>query len=322
MATKTVATNRPLESSEWPDEGEREYADLQEQLADENDVDIDSHAFESDAAGRIHYLLAGNPDGEPVLLLHGLSATAATWLPMVPVLTDEYRLVIPDRPGRGLSNPMNYLGRGPRSFFTGYLVELLDELGIEQPHVVGNSLGGLQAFLLAVDHDCVDKLCIVGAPGGLSTEFPFSYRLITVRGLNRFLYWLTKQQDSLEYVKENLNNVGVVDDSAVSELFFRVFAKNLDLPGRMDSHRTMVTELASFTKMNPVYDISDEVATIDRPTAFIWGSEDSFFEPAVGKPVADRMPNAVFHELEGLGHIPFLEPTDEAEQLVREFLDG
>ena len=321
MSAEMVATDRPLDPSEWPTAGEQEYAELQEQLADHHGVDIESRAFESDDAGRIHYLLAGDPDGEPVVPLHGLSTTAATWLPLAPALAEEYRLIIPDRPGRGLSATMNHSGRDPRVFFTAYLVELLDELGIDRPHLVGNSLGGLQAFLLAIDHDRVDKLCLVGAPGGLSREYSFANRLITVRGLNRLLYWLTKQQDSLEYTKESLGDI-VVDESAVSELFYRTFAKNLDLPGRMDSHRTMVTELGSFMRMHPVYDLTDEVVDLECPTAFIWGTEDNYFDPEVGKAVADRMPNAVFHELEGHGHMPFLEPGEETETLVREFLDG
>jgi pimeloyl-ACP methyl ester carboxylesterase len=52
-----------------------------------------------------------------------------------------------------------------------YLLKVFDDLGLARPHVVGNSLGGQQAFLLAIDHNRVDRLCLVGSPGGVSTDF-------------------------------------------------------------------------------------------------------------------------------------------------------
>ena len=93
----------------WSSEPERQYAACQIDLA------VDARTVETDSAGRVHYLVAGDPAGEPVVLLHGVSTTAATWLPLVGALTDRYRIYIPDRPGRGLSAPVSYRGRYLRS---------------------------------------------------------------------------------------------------------------------------------------------------------------------------------------------------------------
>lgn len=309
-----------IATDEWPSAPERAYAATQAGLADHHDVTSESFAVGTESAGRIHVLAAGNPDGEPILLLHGLGTTAATWLPLFPALADEYRLYAPDRPGRGLSAAPSYRGRDLRSFLAAYLVEVLDALELDRPHVVGNSLGGGQAFLLALDHDAVDRLCLVGGPAGVSTDIPLAFRLLTVRGLNRLLVWLMNRGDPVENARERMRRFNVVDDSAISEAFYECLAAGNELPGRQRSLRSLTTEQGSFGRLHPTFDIREEIATIERPTAFVWGSEDSFFDPEVGRPIAERMPEAAFHELPDHGHTPWLEPGDEVARRVVGFL--
>ena len=322
--TNNLEQRRPTTGSvdQSSTDPERWYAACQAQLAAYYDVEVESRTVETDSAGRVHYLVAGDPDGKPVVLLHGVTTTAATWLPMVPALTDEYRLYIPDRPGRGLSAPVSYRGRYLRSFLVAYLRELLDDLDVDRPHVVGNSLGGLQALLLAIDHDRVDRLCLVGAPAGISKEFSLAWRLLTVRGINRLLLWLDKRGDPVENAKEATRQRLVVDASAIPEAFYELMAARQQLSGREKSLRSLLTEEGSFGRMHPLFDIREEIADIDRPTGFIWGSADAFWPPEVGRPVADRMPNAEFYELANHGHMPWMEPGDETADRVRSVLDG
>ncbi len=320
MSVETVPRDEPLVPADWPATGERRYAELQRQLAETHGVDATSHVTETDSGG-IHYLAAGPTDGEPLLLLHGLSTAGATWLPMVGSLTDTYRVLMPDRPGRGLSAVTEYPA-AVRPFMTAYLADMLDNLAIERPHVVGNSLGGLQAFLLALDHDRADRLCLVGAPGGVSREFPLPFRLLTVGGINRVLFWLSSRDSSPESAREDIEQVGVSDGSALSELFCELSYVAQELPGRRKSLLSFSNAVGSFGRMHPMYDLTDELTGLDRLTAFIWGSEDYFFDPAVGRPVAEAMPDAEFHLLDAHGHMPWLEPGEEVERLVRRFLDG
>lgn len=315
-------TSRAVSPDDWSTEPERRYAAVQTRLAARYGLDVDARTVETESAGRIHYLVTGDPDGEPVVCLHGVSTTAATWLPLAPALADDYRLVIPDRPGRGLSDAPSYRGRDLRRFLVAYLLELCDALDIERPHVVANSLGGQQAFLLALDHDRVDRLCLVGAPAGLSPEFPLLVRLMTVRGLNRVLYWLAERGDPLERAHETAERVLVTDASAITEPFYELLAASDGLPGRTESLRSLTTEQGSWGRMGPLFDLREEVVGIERPTLFVWGTDDWFWPPEVGRPVGDRMPDAEFHELAGHGHMPWLEPDEAASGLVRSFLDG
>lgn len=308
--------------ADWPSDAEQRYARTQEQLGDRHDVEFESRVVETDAAGRVHYLFAGDPAGEPVVLLHGVSTTAATWLPMVPGLEQEYRLVIPDRPGRGLSSAPSYRNRNLRTFMVSYLLELFETIGLDRPHVVGNSLGGQQAFLLTLDHDAVDRLCLVGGPGGISKDFSLLWRLMTVRGINRLLFWLNSQGDPVENARDAAEQLLVADPSAITEAFYELMADSQSLPGRQESLRSLQSAQGSFGRMHSLFDLRDEMVGIERPAAFVWGTEDSFWPPSVGRPVAEKMPEAEFHTLSNHGHMPWLEPEEKATEAVRSFLDG
>lgn len=312
---------KSISPGDWPLAAEQRYARLQARLADHYDLDVESRTIDTDAAGRIHYLVAGDPDGDPVLLLHGLTVPAAGWMPMLPALADGYRLYLPDMPGEGLSAKPSYRGRVLRSFLVGYLIELLDDVGLDRPNVVANSFGGAQAFLLAIDHDRVDRLCLVGAPVGLSLDYPWIARLLSVRGANHLLMWLMNLGDPVRNARRWIGRF-VIDDSTLPDEFHELYAVREELPGLLRSQRSLLTGTGSFGRISSQADLREEVVGIERPTAFIWGTEDYYWGPDVGRAVADRMSNAAFYELPGLGHVPWLEPGDAAESRVRSFLDG
>lgn len=317
---ETVPEDEPLAPEDWADPAERAFAQRQADLAAAHDLALESRVVETDTAGRVHYLVGGDPDGEPVLFLHGINVPGATWIPLLPALAEGYRLYVPDRPGRGLSEPRRYDGETLRSFMGGYPAEFLDRVGVDRPHVVANSLGGLQAFLLALDHDRVDRLCLVGAPGGLTTEFPLLFRLSTMTGFNRLFYWLLRRGEDVESVKERLEQFNVVDNSAVSDAFVELLLAHRDLPGRLDSERSLALSESSWGRIHPVFDLTDELRTYDRPVSFVWGAEDALWGPEVGRPVAERMPDAEFHTLPDHGHVPWLEPDEGVSERVRAFL--
>jgi pimeloyl-ACP methyl ester carboxylesterase len=97
---------------------------------------------------RISTMIAGPPDAPPVLLLHGLGATKASWLMVVPGLAQKYRVIAPDLPGFGASDKP--AGRYDAAWFAVYAFSLLDVLGHRNSFVVGNSMGGRVAMEMAM----------------------------------------------------------------------------------------------------------------------------------------------------------------------------
>jgi pimeloyl-ACP methyl ester carboxylesterase len=127
--------------------------------------------------------------------------------------------------------------------------------------------------------------------------------------------------DPVENAKEATREFLVADESAVPSPFYELLAAGQQLPGRQRSLRSLTTEQGSFGHMHSLFDLRDEIADIERPTAFVWGDQDSFWPPAVGRSVAEQMANAEFHELPDHGHMPWMEPSDKAKTRIRSFLN-
>ena len=97
---------------------------------------------------RISALTAGDADAPPLLLIHGLGATKASWLTVVPELARRYRVIALDLPGFGASSKPN--ARYDAPWFAGRLFGVLDELGHRSALLAGNSMGGRIAMEMAM----------------------------------------------------------------------------------------------------------------------------------------------------------------------------
>lgn len=114
--------------------------------------------------GRLHYLAIG--EGAPIVLIHGLGGQLRNFTyALSALLSPHHRLILVDRPGSGYST---YQGDGKRSLAAqaAMMVELIDQLGLDRPLVVGHSLGGAIALAMALDHP--------GKIGGLALLAPLT----------------------------------------------------------------------------------------------------------------------------------------------------
>lgn len=93
----------------------------------------------------LHYETAGS--GPPMLLIPGMLSDNASWSVLVPLLSDRFTLILPDPPGAGQTQPWD----APITLagFAQDLLALMQDLGHDQVHVVGHSMGGLVAMALA-----------------------------------------------------------------------------------------------------------------------------------------------------------------------------
>src|SRR4051812_5057883 len=87
--------------------------------------------------------------GEPLVLLHGLGSFRQAWDPVVPALSAVADVVAVDLPGFGASPPLSDGVEPSPAALALAVAQLLDELGLDTPHVAGNSLGGWVALELA-----------------------------------------------------------------------------------------------------------------------------------------------------------------------------
>lgn len=301
----------PLTHAATPSAEAKPFLDALTELCDHYGVDAESKYVElSDPADRVHYLTAG--EGPPLLLLHGLSSTAHVWIPVFDALTDHFTVYAPDRPGRGLSTAVDYRETGFRAFGVEYVAEFLDALGVEETAVMGNSLGGFQSLALAVDHpERVSRLCLVGAPGGLSRKIPLLFRLFDLPLVGDWLFdYMTVE--TVSDARIAYRRINVEDDSALPDCYFEANIVAEDLPGQRESLRSLMETLGTIRGMKPQFDLRDRLPSVETPTRFVWGTEDYFWGPEVGRPVVAEMPDAELTVLPDHGHMPWLEPGDDA----------
>jgi pimeloyl-ACP methyl ester carboxylesterase len=99
-----------------------------------------------------HVLVAGDPDGIPVVCLHGNLSSSRFWAETMAALPSEYRLLAPDMRGYGQTEPKPIDATRGMGDFADDVDGLLTELGIEEPAFVGWSNGGGVALRYAIDH--------------------------------------------------------------------------------------------------------------------------------------------------------------------------
>lgn len=110
---------------------------------------------------RLAYVEAGDPAGEPLLLLHGFTDSSRSWTPAIPYL-GKYRLLILDQRGHGDSDAPLCCYSSSQLAYDARL--FLDALGIKRAAVAGHSLGSIVAIAMATDHpDRVSSIILIGS---------------------------------------------------------------------------------------------------------------------------------------------------------------
>ena len=140
--------------------------------------------------GETHVIASGPEDAPPVVLLHALFATAASWYRNVEALSHSYRTYCVDvigeanksRPTQPITSLDDYL-----RWFTG----LIDGLGIDSLYLVGNSYGGFTAAYYAMKlPERIIKLVLIGPAATIHSMRPFMLHMFLPKGVFLLLPWL------------------------------------------------------------------------------------------------------------------------------------
>ncbi|KQZ85277.1 hypothetical protein ASD56_02640 [Microbacterium sp. Root166] len=128
------------------------------------DFDATSRTLEGDEP--VHYHVFG--DGPALLLLHGSGPGVSAWAnfgDLLPPIGAQHRIIAPDLPGYGTSY-VPELDGDYALIAIAAIRRVLEAEGVDRVHVLGNSLGGMIAFRLAIEHpELVDRIVAMG-PGG------------------------------------------------------------------------------------------------------------------------------------------------------------
>jgi len=243
-----------------------------------------------DAAGR----------GWSVLLLHSGICDRRMWEPQWKPLSESLRVVRPDLRGFG-ETP---LPPGPFSFAAD-VVELLDELGIERPCVVGSSLGGRVALELAtVAPERVERLVLL-CPA--LAGFP---RTPAAQAFDEAEDALLERGDVAGYVELNVSTwLGPEASEAVRERVRQMQRRAVEVQ----------LEAEAGPEQPELAPVPVDPATIAAPALVVAGGADMDHFQAVAAHLAQTMPKARLLRLDWAGHLPSLERPDAVTALIADF---
>jgi pyruvate dehydrogenase E2 component (dihydrolipoyllysine-residue acetyltransferase) len=254
------------------------------------------------AGGRLRYLERGGGDAVPVLLIHGFGGDLNSWMFTQPALAEDRRVVALDLPGHGGS--VKDVGGGDPETFAGAVEAALAALGIERCALVGHSMGGAIAALLALRRpERVASLTLI-ASAGLGPEINGAF-------IDAFL-GATRRREAVAALNMLVYDPGLISRFMVEET---LRYKRLDGVARS---LTVIAE-AWFAGGRQSLDLAARIGALPLPVQAIWGVADRIVPVAHAEALAARFP---VHVLENTGHLPHLEQPGEVNRLLRGFLSA
>jgi pimeloyl-ACP methyl ester carboxylesterase len=236
-------------------------------------------------------------EGPPLVLIHGLGATRDIWRPQITRLAEERDVIAIDMPGFG-DSPM--LAEAPTPWALGAaLTRMCAEIGVERPHLAGNSLGGWVAIEMAKSDDAAST-CLI-SPAGLWRK-PLGPRNLDARKLGLSLRPLIMGLTRIGPVREAMLKTSVGRPERVPAAEGRaMIAAWIDSAGYEAANEQMRRHIA------------EDLDRIDVPTTIIWGELDRLVAP----PRPERRPPGTrYLQFENLGHTPNWDDPDLVSRLL------
>lgn len=247
--------------------------------------------------------------GEPLLLIHGIGSRWQIWLPVIERVAREREVIAIDLPGFGFS-PRPPAGTPPGTdTLTQLVAGLLDELGVERPHVAGFSLGGWVTLELAKRG--LARTATALSPAGFHSQAEGWFQLASLR-LSRATARLIAP------------SVATVVASPLRRrlLFSQLTAHGDRIPpfDAAESLRALAeAEWFDETCQAIIRERFYAAWPIEVPVTIAWGEHDRLLLPRQAERAAQQIPNARRVVLRGCGHVP---TYDDPEQVAAVLLEG
>lgn len=254
--------------------------------------------------------------GQAVVLLHGGGPGASgmsNYARNVDALAQRFRVIVPDLPGYGRSSK-DIDQSDPFGDLAGSVRVLLDALGIDRAHLIGNSYGGAAALRLTLDRpDRVGRLILMG-PGGIGTT-----RRPPTPGLKRLLAYYGGEGPTRAKLEQFIRDDLVYDGSAVpAEMIEERYQASIDPEVVANPPLRRPGGLRTLLRMDLTRD--ERLTRAATPTLVLWGAEDRVNRPSGGRLLAERMPNCGLYLVARTGHWVQWERSDLFNALTIAFL--
>ncbi|GEL18843.1 alpha/beta fold hydrolase [Pseudonocardia asaccharolytica] len=258
---------------------------------------------------RTNYLEAGTGE-QHVVLVHGSGpgvTSYANWRLVLPALGQHFYVVAPDMVGFGYSDRPKGVDYSLDTW-ADQTVGLMDTLGIDRAHLVGNSFGGAIALRIATQHpDRVDKLVLMGSMG---VDFPITEGLDAVWGYEGTVEDMRRVMGFFAYDKALTSDelAKIRYEASVQPGFQEAFSAMFPAPRQRWVEAMAIAE--------------DELRRLPHRTLIVHGREDQVIPLSNSYRLEELLDNADLAVFSHCGHWSMIERTDDFNRLVRDFFLG
>ncbi|HEY4331588.1 MAG TPA: alpha/beta fold hydrolase [Ilumatobacteraceae bacterium] len=264
---------------------------------------------------RVNYNDAG--EGPVLVMLHGGGAGASGWSNFganLPTFTKYFRVLLINQPGFGGSGYPDHFDEHYLGYTARMVAGLLDHLGIDQAHLLGNSLGAAATVRMALDHaDRIKRIVLMGTGSNVSVGMFAPRPAEGILKLNAF-----NANPSLEGMEAFLRALAFNQHLITPELVQARFDAATG-PGSQEGNKAMFLGMHDerFARDGELWRICDGVL---HDTLITWGREDRV-QPLDGAFLAAKlMPNARLYIIPKCGHWAQVDAKDEFERVAVSFL--
>lgn len=266
---------------------------------------------------RIAYREAGDPSRPPLLLVHGITSSSNTWVPVIPALAEHAYVIAPDLLGHGRSDkpPGDYsLGA-----MASVLRDLLERLGHDRASVVGHSLGGGVSLQFAYQyHEHCDRLVLV-ASGGLGREVSLALRAAALPGSELVLPLIAHRR---------VRDAGVSISHLIERLPLRLRPSLLEIARGYGTLADVPARSAFVHTLRSVVGPGGQrVSSSDRlylaavrPTLIVWGASDAVIPVSHAFAAQAGISSSRLEVFARSGHFPHQDEPARFAEVLLDFL--
>ncbi len=249
----------------------------------------------------IHYVEQG--EGTPIVLIHGLAGDLSAWKPQIESLSARYRVIAFDNRGAGRSTQVDE--PITTADLAGDTIGLMEHLGVSAAHIVGRSMGGAIAQIIALERpDLVRSLVLCASFAKLD---PLGARVLT--NMRQVLEWRGNWGDHARHSIQNF--VG-----------YDFYNREPEQIARIEALIGGETRLpACYVRQNhacQAHDTLDRLAELSCPTLIMAGGMDPICSPTATRWMADMIKGSRTVMFEGCSHFFLMEQP----KMFRETLEG
>lgn len=246
--------------------------------------------------------------GTPIIILHGIFGSSDNWLGIGKVLAENYRVFMLDQRNHGQSphsDVFNY------EVMAADLKEFIDEYQLENPIIIGHSMGGKTVMQFAMNYpDAFAKMVVVD----IAPKFYPVHHTMILQGLNSVnLETLASRTEANEHLKR------FEEQEGVRQFLLKNLWRNPEKGNQFDwrINLSVITQ-----NIDVVGHELEHEHPVEKPVLFLAGANSHYIQPEDERKIWELFPNYTIEKIEGAGHWVQADKPKEFIEAVTNFINS